>query len=430
VFHLGWFLGNGFSVQGWPAASPDYDWTKAQLYQDAAQLLERGGFDMLVIEDTSMVPDTYKGSSEVYLAHAHHAPKHDPSPLVPLIAAATKHIGIVPTFVTTYYPPFLLARLVATLDHLTDGRVGWNIVTGTSSLSAQNYGLEALPPHDTRYDMADEFVDLCCLLWDSWEPDAVLADQKSGVYADHTKVHRVDFEGQWYKCRGPLNVIPSPQLRPVLVQAGGSPRGREFAARHAEVVVALGGSLEAMKAYRDDVHSHMTRYGRKSCDIKVMFNCNPIVAETSEEAWEMRRRGTTVTDSKIHNSLAGLSLLTGIDFGRYDLDEQLPTDVHSVGNQSVLQRFYVQDPLPTIREMASQMISQTSLPLVGTPEEVADKMQEAMDYVGGDGFFITGSFRLGYIENLVEHLVPVMRRRGIIRQGYEHETFRQNLLAF
>lgn len=430
MFHLGWFLGNGFSVQGWPAPGYgiDYDWTKPKLYQDMAQVLERGGFDMLIIEDTSMVPDTYQGSSELYLAHAHHAPKHDPSPLVPLIAAATKHIGIAPTFITTYYPPFLLARLMATLDHLTDGRVGWNIVTGTSALSAKNYGIE-YPEHDTRYDMADEFVDLCCKLWASWEPDAVVMDPVRGIYADHTKVHRLDFEGEYYRCRGPLNVIPSPQKRPVFVQAGGSPRGREFAARHAEVVVALGNSVEGMKAYRDDVHRRMEKWGRNPCDVKVLFNINPVIAETTEAAWARRNAATTVTEGKIHNSLAGISLLSGIDLGQFDLDERLP-DLNAVGNQSIIGRYLAQDPRPTIREMATQMISQGGLTLVGTPEEVADQMQEAMEFIGGDGFLITGSFRPGYIIDLVDRLIPVLRRRGLVRCDYKYETFRENLMAF
>ena len=281
-----------------------------------------------------------------------------------------------------------------------------------------------------RYDMADEFVDLCEQLWASWEPDAVVMDEECHVYADYTKVHRVDFEGQWFKCRGPLNVIPTPQLKPVFVQAGGSPRGREFAARHAEVIVALGSSIEGMKEYRDDVHARMVKYGRKPCDIKVMFNCSPIIADNTDAAWERKRQMAVVTESKIHNSLAGVSLLTGIDFAKYDMDGPLPDNSLSVGNQSVLARFHAQDPKPTIREMASQMIGQMSLPLVGTPGEVADQMQETMEQVGGDGFFITGSFRPGYIVDLVDRLVPELRKRGLVRDGYGYSTFRENLMEF
>src|SRR5580698_3552293 len=179
-FHLGWFLPNGFGVQGWnePAYGHGYDWKKPDLYCDMLRVLERGKFDLLIIEDTLMVPDIYQGSMETYLKYAMFAPKHDPLPLVPLLAAATKHIGIVPTLSTTFYPPFLLARLMATLDHLTEGRLGWNIVTSTSQLSAKNFGMDALPLHDTRYDMADEYVELCCRLWDSWERDAEVMDEE------------------------------------------------------------------------------------------------------------------------------------------------------------------------------------------------------------------------------------------------------------
>lgn len=430
MFHLGYFLGNGLSVHRWPPTEEDrtYAWNRPRLYQDMAQLLERAAVELLVIEDTSMVPDAYQGSGKRYLERGSHAPKLDPAPMVPYIAAATNRIGIVPTFVTTYYPPYLLARMLATLDHLTDGRIGWNIVTGTSLLSAQNYGLREMPPHDERYDIADEFVELCQRLWASWEPDAVI-DDPDGIFADHTKVHRVDFEGRYFSSRGPLNVPPSPQLRPVFCQAGASPRGREFAARHAEIVIGGGHSPAAMKAHRDDIHARMAKYGRTPDQVKVLFSCYPIVGRTTAEATAKRDQRAEPTDDKIHERLAVTSLLSGVDLGQFDLDEPLP-DVTAVGNESIIGYYLAQDPRPTPRQIAIHTIEQMAGTYVGTPSEVADQMEAVMDDVGGDGFLVTGPFRPDYVHDLVDLLAPELHRRGLVPSSYRYPTLRQNLLSY
>jgi FMN-dependent oxidoreductase (nitrilotriacetate monooxygenase family) len=196
-----------------------------------------------------------------------------------MIASATTKLGVVATMSTLAYPPFMLARLSSTLDHIAGGRFGWNIVTSGEDTAAQNFGLDKLPPRETRYAMADEYVDVVCKLFDSWESDAVVMDHETGTYADHTKVHPIHFEGQFFKVRGPLNTVRSPQGRPVFVQAGGSPRGRAFAARHADSIIAVGNGVEGMKVYRDDVRRHAVAAGRNPDDVKVLFLVYPILAK-------------------------------------------------------------------------------------------------------------------------------------------------------
>ena len=217
-FHLGWFL--NFVPDSWNETwgSDGNPWDGA-FYIEMAQALERACFDYVILEDKLMVSDAYGGSMHADLKHGI-APKHDPAPLATLMAYCTNRLGIVPTLSSSFYPPFLLARMVATMDHLAHGRMGWNIVTSAEDRAAQNFGLDQLYEHDLRYEMANEYLDLVTQLWDSWEPDAVVRDRERGVYADADKVHRVDFDGRFYKSRGPLNTVRPPQGRPGAVPGG------------------------------------------------------------------------------------------------------------------------------------------------------------------------------------------------------------------
>jgi alkanesulfonate monooxygenase SsuD/methylene tetrahydromethanopterin reductase-like flavin-dependent oxidoreductase (luciferase family) len=213
MFHFGWFVGKGYSVHSWNQSwtgNIGADWMEPDLYMDLARGLERACFDCLVIEDGSFISDAYQGSPEWYLRNAYSVPKSDPLPLVPLLGYVTKNVGIVATITTSFYPPYIAARLGATLDHLTHGRVGLNIVTAHNDRAAQNFGLERHYEHDLRYEMADEWMQVINALWTSWEPDAIVADPETGVFADHTKIHPINFEGRFYKSRGPLNTAPGP----------------------------------------------------------------------------------------------------------------------------------------------------------------------------------------------------------------------------
>jgi FMN-dependent oxidoreductase (nitrilotriacetate monooxygenase family) len=428
-FHLGWFM--NFTPDEWndPFAAGGNPWT-GEFYMDMAKALERACFDYIMIEDTLMVSDSYGGSMESYLKHALMAPKHDPSPLAAIMSMATSRLGIVATMSTSFYPPFMLARLCSTLDHIARGRFGWNIVTSGEDRSAQNFGMEKLTAHDLRYDIADEYLELCCRLWDSWEPGAVVLDRDTGTYANYKKVHTIDFEGKYFKCRGPLNTVRSPQGRPAFVQAGGSPRGREFAAKTADSIIATSNGIEGMREYRDDVRARALKHGRKPDDIKVLFLIAPVLAETEEEAIAKKQRMIS-TDAAVAQSLAMISSVTDIDFSRFPLDEPLP-DLDTNGEQGSLSKFVQAGSKKTLRQLAIDGVAD-SVELVGTPEQVAETMGEVMAEVGGDGFLLTTPTQRvsrRYITEITDGLIPALQRRGLTRSEYTYEHLRDTLTEF
>jgi FMN-dependent oxidoreductase (nitrilotriacetate monooxygenase family) len=405
------------------------DWS-GDFYVDMGRALERACFDYMIIEDKLMVSDAYGGTMAADLKHGVN-PKHDPVPLAVLIAQATSRLGVVPTMSTSFYPPFLLARLCATVDHIARGRFGWNIVTSGEDRSAQNFGLDKLYEHDERYEMATEYLELVCQLWDSWESDAVVRDRESGTYADYTKVHTIDFEGKYYKSRGPLNTVRSPQGRPVLCQAGASPRGREFAARNADTIIAAAANPDDMKSYREDIRHRMEAYGRKPDDCKVLFVVSPIVGDTKEEALEKQHRSMS-DPNFIEYALTEISSITEIDFSQFDLDKELPP-VTTNGERGSLENFVRKGQGMTLRELVVGGGLGTAVDLVGTPDQVAEEMGEIMEYVGGDGFLILSPvMRLSrrYIIEITDGLVPALQRRGLTRSDYTFEHFKDNLLEF
>jgi alkanesulfonate monooxygenase SsuD/methylene tetrahydromethanopterin reductase-like flavin-dependent oxidoreductase (luciferase family) len=253
-------------------------------------------------------------------------------------------------------------------------------------------------------------------------------DRQSGAYADHTKVRTVDFEGKYYKVRGPLNTLPPLNGRPVYCQAGGSPRGREFAARHADTVITAAVGIEAMKEYRNDVRERAERYGRDPDSIKLLFVSSPVLADTDEEAQALVARSREVTDWKAEETLAHLSALTENDFSVYDWDEPVP-ELTTNGHRSTLADFFKNSHGKTLREAAANW-QIGGVALVGTPDTVAERMGETMAEVGGDGYLIAGQMSRRYIGEITEGLVPALQRRGLTRTEYEYPHFRENLLAF
>ena len=430
-FHLGWFM--NFTPDEWnqPFANGGEPWN-GKFFIDFARALERACFDYIMIEDTLMVSDAYGGSFETYLKHAMMAPKHDPSPLAAIMSAATSKLGVVATMSTTFYPPFMLARLCSTLDSIADGRFGWNIVTSGEDGSAQNFGMDKLTEHDLRYDIADEYLDLVCQLWDSWDPDAVVLDKATGTYADFKKVRAIDFVGKYFKCRGPLNTVRSPQGRPTFVQAGGSPKGRDFAAKHADSIIAVANGVDGMKAYRDDVRARMERHGRNPDNCKVLFVIGPILGETEAEAREKQAR---LNDSPhfIEMALAGISSVTDIDFSQFELDEPLP-ELETNGERGSLDKFAQWGSGKTLRQLIFDAGGVAdSIELVGTPDQVAEQMGQVMEEVGGDGFLMTApGMRVSrrYISEITDGLIPALQRRGLTRTAYTHEHLRDNLRDF
>lgn len=428
-FHLAWFL--NFVADDWVGTfgAGGTSWA-GDFYVEMAKDLERVGFDYVILEDKLMVSDAYGDSMEHDLKQGI-APKHDPVPLATLMAYNTTRLGIVPTMSTSFYPPFLLARLTATVDHIARGRMGWNIVTSAEDRAAQNFGLDKLYEHDLRYDMADEYLQLVTGLWDSWDADAVVADRETGVYVDHTKVHKVDFRGEYYSARGPLNTVRPPQGRPVLCQAGASPKGRAFAAKYADTIIAVGADPGKMKAYRDDIRERVEACGRKPDDCKVLFLVSPIVDETDALAQAKAERW--ISDPMyIEFVLTEISSITEVDFSQFDLDSELPEDLTTNGERGTLEAFMQRGSGKTLRELIGVGLV-GSVPLVGSPDTVAERMGEVMEEIGGDGFLLTcpdGRLNRRYVSEITDGLVPALQRRGLTRTSYTHEQFRDNLLEF
>jgi long-chain alkane monooxygenase len=432
-FHLGWFM--NFTPDEWrePFGQGGQPWD-GQFYIEMARTLERACFDYIMIEDKLMVSETYGGSSKEGLKSGVMAPKHDPVPLAVAMGMATSRLGVVATMSTLAYPPFLMARLSSTVDSLTKGRFGWNVVTSAEDLAAKNFGLDKLPPRELRYEMADEFMEVMGKLFGSWEKDAVVMDREAGVYADHTKVRPINHDGKFYKVRGPLNTVRSPQGRPVYVQAGASPRGRDFAAAHADSIVSVASGVAEMKAFRSDVRARAAALGRNPDDIKILFCVTPTVGETEQDAHDKHKRMLN-SPNFINDILASISSITDIDFSLFDLDKPLPERLMTNGEQGSLDKFQQYGSGKTLREIvvdgAGGLVS--SVELIGTPDQVAARMGEVMEEVGGDGFLITTPvLRVSrrYVVEIADGLVPALQKRRLTRTAYKHEMLRDNLLEF
>ncbi len=432
-FHLAWFL-QGSSIQAWGeqwSGNISEEWMSAEMFLDLARSIERACFDYLLIEDSIYIGQNWQDSRDMFLKNGMSVPRQEPSVVASLMMAATSRLGIVPTLSTFAYHPYLTARIVGTLDQVSGGRAGWNMVTGSSDYSGQNFGLDKLPEHDTRYEMAAEYIDVVTRLWDSWEPGAVVADRKTGVLIDPAKVHTIDFKGEYYASRGPLNSGPCPQGRPVIAQAGGSAKGRETAARYADTVVAHPKGVQAMKDYRQDVRMRMRAAGRDPDSCKVLFMATPVLANTDEEAQTRAARRGVATTEEVHRRLAQMGWTTNIDFSGYDLDAPVG-ELSTNGHQSSLANFMKKAGGRTLREAILAYTSHGgSVDLVGTPETVAAQMDEAMQEVGGDGFLLVlPNVSRKTVTEVTDGLIPALQQRGLVRRAYAHKQFRDNLLEF
>ncbi|MDT5361581.1 MAG: hypothetical protein QOC69_3343 [Mycobacterium sp.] len=434
-FHLGWFM--NFIPPEWDTddASPDArEWPNGRFYVDMARSMERACMDLIMIEDTVMVADAYGGTMEGAMKHSAFAPKQDPIPLAVQIAVNTTNLGVVATMSTSFYPPYLLARLSSTVDSIARGRFGWNIVSSAEDRAAQNFGLDGLPEHDERYNVAEEYFDVVNQLWDSWEADAVVMDRETHTFADFNKVHTIDFHGKYFKSRGPLNTVPSPQHRPTFLQAGASPKGRQFAAGAADAIIAVGTGIEGMKEYRDDIRTRAKAAGRNPDDVKLLFVVSPTIAATEQEARAEVERLLS-HPSYVEKSLVSISSNTEIDFKQFDLDQPLPADLTTNGERGSLEYFMRGDGSPgpkTLRQLVMHR-AKRGLELVGTPDQVAKKMGEAMEEVGGDGFLIAKpgwDLSRKYIESICDGLVPALQRHGLTRTEYTKPTLRETLREF
>lgn len=407
-------------------AAADYSWDRPELYQHIAQVCEQGKLDMVFFADVSFISDTYTGSLAPALRYATQAPNHDPTPLLSWVAAATSKIGLGGTFSISHQHPFYVARLWATLDHLTRGRAAWNVVTSINHNESANYG-EELMEHDLRYERAEEFMEVCVKLWHSWETDAVVMDREHGIFADPAKVHRIEHEGRFFKSRGPLNVTRSPQTGPAIIQAGASEKGRAFAAQYAEAVFAVHTFPESGAEYYADVKGRMEDLGRNPDECKILFGVQPIVGQSEQEAKEKQ---------EFHNSLVpaegGMTILSGhLDYDFSQLDPDALMEYSPEFSLQGVSRMYgkLTGKKLTVREVAQMHGQSVSLPqIVGTPHHVADQLEAYYDRVGGDGFMLSPIYTPGAIEEFVDLVVPVLQKRGLFRTDYAGTTQREHLL--
>jgi FMN-dependent oxidoreductase (nitrilotriacetate monooxygenase family) len=304
------------------------------------------------------------------------------------------------------------------------------VVTSSEDRAAQNFGMEILPKHDTRYEIAEEFLEVTDALWKSWGPDAVVVDRERGYYADHAKVSPINHRGKHFAVRGPLNVSPSPQGKPVICQAGSSPRGRDFAAANADMLLCIPNGMENMKSYRDDIRFRAEKFGRNPDEIKVFFVVAPVIGRTDAEARAKQDEFLADTQANFEHQMIHFAATMEIDFSVFDPDKPIPEDVTTNGHQGQFAIWKDVFGTRSIKEAASAMRVQ-SMELIGSPATVADLMEEAMEFVGGDGFmFLSQPPSRTYTALITEGLCPELARRELIRTGFAHRTFRENLRAF
>jgi FMN-dependent oxidoreductase (nitrilotriacetate monooxygenase family) len=400
------------------------EYNSLEPWVELAQLLERGRFDALFLADVIGTYDTYNGSRDTAVVEGLQIPVNDPALLIPAMAYATEHLGFAFTSSVLQEHPFAFARRLSTLDHLTDGRVAWNIVTSYLENAARNLGYGTLPPHDERYERAEEYLEvLYKLLEGSWDDDAVLADAERGIYADPAKIHDVEHDGRFYpEVIGPHLSEPSRQRTPVLFQAGSSERGRDFAARHAEATFIAARSPAGAQANIDDVRGRARRAGRRGEDILFFQGLTVITGGTEEEA----RRKEREIDERI--SVAGIAAHVsgglGHDLGQYDLDEPIG-DLQSNGVQGFLRAMIEAAPDKTWT-FGDLLRFNADTRVVGAPEQVADAIQAWVD-AGVDGLNLVYTTTPGTFVDFIDGVVPVLQDRGLVQREYAEGTLREKL---
>ena len=426
--HLGMSIrGLGYHPAAWRHPDVPADGTlRFDHYARSAQAAERGKCDLVFFADGIGIRerDVPRGS----LARSgYEIVEMEPMTLLPALAVVTKHIGLVTTASTTYNEPFNIARKFATLDLISNGRAGWNVVTSWSEAEARNFNREQHVDYDTRYARAAEFVEVVKGLWDSWEEDAFPFDKQSGRFFDETKLHVLDHKGRFFSVRGPLNVGCLPQVHPVVVQAGASEQGRELAAATADIVYAVHPSKSVAQAFYADVKRRLERYQRGADDLKILPALRPIVDRTAAEA-----RAKYDQLQELLDPLVGLARLnqTFGDLSAYPLDGPVPLDklgpaeLRSISAQ-LLERVRRQNP--TIRQLYQEVAGMGGFCLIGTATDIADVMQDWFEHDACDGFNITPTHLPDGCEDFVEMITPELQRRGLFRTEYEGRTLRENL---
>jgi len=407
----------------YPGAFPDANFNFAH-YQRFVQTLERGRFDAFFMADhlavMNMPMNALKRSATVT--------SFDPLTLLPALAVVTEHLGLIATASTTYNEPYHVARKFASLDHISGGRAGWNVVTSANPNEAMNFGREEHLEHGERYRRAREFFDVVTGLWDSWADDAFIRDVEKGVYFDPDKMHVLDHKGPHLSVRGPLNVARPIQGWPVIVQAGASEDGRQLAAETAEVIFGSSNNLGDAQRFYADVKGRMPALGRSRDHLKILPGAFVVVGDTASEA----RAKKTRLDGLVHpdSGIATLSVQLGHDVSGLDLDGPLPDLPESNASKSARQKLMdmAKRDHMTVRQLAQYVGGSFGvLEMIGTPATIAEEMEEWLATEGCDGFNIMFPYLPGGLDDFVDRVVPELQRRGLLRREYEGKTLRENL---
>ncbi|ABE36043.1 FMN-dependent oxidoreductase, nitrilotriacetate monooxygenase family protein [Paraburkholderia xenovorans LB400] len=406
----------------YPGAYPDANFNFAHLKR-FAQTLERGRFDAFFMADHLAVLNMPVDA----LKHSHTVTSFEPLTLLPALAAVTEKLGLIATASTTFDAPYHVARRFASLDHISGGRAGWNLVTTSNPDAALNFGLEEHVEHDERYRRAREFFDVVTGLWDSWADDAFIRDTETGTFFDPQKLHVLNYKSANFSVRGPLNIARPVQGWPVIVQAGSSEAGRQIAAETAEVVFTAQSSLADGKRFYADVKGRMEALGRPRDHMKVLPAAFIVVGDTLEQARETRAR----LDTFVHyeSGTASLSIALGHDISGFDPDGPLPAIPETNASRTARQRVveWAQRDGLTIRQLAQRIGGYSGLEMVGTPAMIADQMEQWLTEEGSDGFNVMFSHLPAGLDDFVDKVIPELQARGIFRREYEGATLRENL---
>lgn len=429
MMSLALFMFPGYHFGAWrlPEAIPEID-LGIDHYVRAAQLAEEGKMDAIFFEDQAAIPRSNNIlSGDTFAAASPRGIHFDPMVLLPALAMVTKHLGVAGTATTSFNDPYSVARRFASIDFISKGRAAWNMVTSFNENEAQNFGLDALADHATRYERANEFVDVVTGLWESWEKGAVTRDKKSGVYFDVEKMGFLQHKGKFFNVRGPLTMDRSPQVRPVILQAGASEPGRALAARTADVVFTLQTNIEEARAFRADVRARAVGLGRDPDMIKILPGITPFVGRTDQEAQESRERMRDLIPEDL--ALGYLMQHAGVDLRQYDLNGPMPdlpeSNAGKTHREAILN--YARRNNLSILQTARHFGQGNHMPIVGSPTTIADTLQHWKESGACDGFLVVPPYFPGGIEEFVRRVIPELQRRGVFRKEYSGPHLRDHL---
>ncbi|MBR8457094.1 LLM class flavin-dependent oxidoreductase [Burkholderia dolosa] len=423
-------LHTGHHIAAWRHADvPAHQALNFNYYKNIARVAEAGKFDALFLADHIGINQASGEDIEVQQRSAR-AVFFEPLTLLSALAVVTEHIGLIATASTSYHEPYNVARKFASLDHLSGGRAGWNVVTSASNTEAHNFGLARQTPHALRYEQAEEFVNVVRGLWDSWDEDAFLVDKASGRYFDPAKIHSLDHKGKHFEVAGPLNIARSPQGQPVVVQAGSSEPGQELAARTAEVVFTAQQTFETAKAFYKSLKDRLPRYGRSADELKIMPGMFFVVGESESHAKEKLEQLQTLLPPQV-----GLGLLSSqmgsIDLSPYPIDGPFPRDLQEPEGHKA--RFHLLSQTAYREGLTIRQLYEKAAParghwtVHGTAKQIVDQMQGWFEGGAADGFNVMAPTLPGGLEDFVQHVVPELQRRGLFRQAYEGSSLRDRL---